>query len=66
MASTAANVAIGMEIIAALGTIQILLIGVLLILLRADLFYDIDLNPAVAVFSIFSTQMLGTNIRSFL
>ncbi|KAF8814983.1 OPT superfamily oligopeptide transporter [Phlegmacium glaucopus] len=49
MASTAASVAVAMEIIAAL-----------------DLFYDIRLNPAVAVFSIFSTQMLGYGMAGIL
>ncbi|KIY50624.1 OPT superfamily oligopeptide transporter [Fistulina hepatica ATCC 64428] len=42
MSSTASNVAVGMEIIAAM-----------------DLFYDITLNPAVAIFQIFASQMLG-------
>ncbi|KAF9567140.1 OPT oligopeptide transporter [Agrocybe pediades] len=49
MSSTAANVAIAMEIIAAL-----------------DLFYDLRLNSAVAVFSIFSSQMLGYGLAGML
>ncbi|TFK37910.1 OPT oligopeptide transporter protein-domain-containing protein [Crucibulum laeve] len=49
MSSTAANVAVAMEIIAAL-----------------DLFYDLHLNSAVAVFSIFATQMLGYGLAGML
>lgn len=53
MSSTAASVAIAMEIIAAL-----------------DLFYDIKLKPAVAIFQIFASQMIGYGVagmlRSFL
>ncbi|ETW80571.1 oligopeptide transporter [Heterobasidion irregulare TC 32-1] len=49
MASTASNVAVAMEIIAAL-----------------DLFYDIRLNPAVAIFQIFATQMIGYGIAGLL
>ncbi|TRM65022.1 OPT oligopeptide transporter protein-domain-containing protein [Schizophyllum amplum] len=49
MSSTAANVAIGMEIIAAL-----------------DLFYDIHLNPAVAMFQIFASQMIGYGVAGLL
>ncbi|KAJ7581065.1 OPT oligopeptide transporter [Mycena floridula] len=49
MASTAANVAVGMEIIAAL-----------------DLFYDLRLNGALAIFQIFATQMLGFGFAGIL
>ncbi|KAI0700199.1 OPT oligopeptide transporter [Cytidiella melzeri] len=49
MASTAASVAIAMEIIAAL-----------------DLFYNITLSPAVAIFQIFSSQMLGYGMAGIL
>ncbi|KII95301.1 hypothetical protein PLICRDRAFT_34142 [Plicaturopsis crispa FD-325 SS-3] len=49
MSSTASNVAVGMEIIAAL-----------------DLFYGLTLNPAVAVFQIFATQMIGYGIAGML
>lgn len=49
MSSTAANVAVGMEIIAAM-----------------DLFYDIKLNSAVAIFQIFATQMLGYGVAGIL
>lgn len=49
MASTASNVAVAMEIIAAL-----------------DLFYDIRLNPAVAIFQIFASQMIGYGIAGLL
>ncbi|KAF9477961.1 OPT oligopeptide transporter [Pholiota conissans] len=49
MASTAASVAVAMEVIAAL-----------------DLFYDLRLNSAVAVFSIFATQMLGYGLAGML
>ncbi|KAF8962606.1 OPT oligopeptide transporter [Flammula alnicola] len=49
MASTAASVAVAMEVIAAL-----------------DLFYNLRLNSAVAVFSIFSTQMLGYGLAGIL
>ncbi|KAF7312457.1 OPT oligopeptide transporter [Mycena indigotica] len=49
MSGTASNVAVGMEIIAAL-----------------DLFYDLKLNAAVAIFQIFATQMLGYGIAGIL
>lgn len=49
MSSTAANVAVGMEIIAAM-----------------DLFYNIQLNAAVAIFQIFATQMLGYGVAGIL
>ncbi|KAF7316771.1 OPT oligopeptide transporter [Mycena chlorophos] len=49
MASTASNVATGMEVIAAL-----------------DLFYNLRLNAAVAIFQIFATQMLGYGIAGIL
>ncbi|KAJ7245016.1 OPT oligopeptide transporter protein-domain-containing protein [Mycena haematopus] len=49
MAGTASNVAVGMEIIAAL-----------------DLFYDLRLNAAVAIFQIFATQMVGYGIAGIL
>ncbi|KAJ7164028.1 OPT oligopeptide transporter [Mycena crocata] len=49
MSGTASNVAVGMEIIAAL-----------------DLFYDLRLNAAVAVFQIFATQMVGYGIAGVL
>ncbi|KAJ3509706.1 hypothetical protein NLJ89_g5072 [Agrocybe chaxingu] len=49
MSSTAASVAVAMEIIAAL-----------------DLFYDLRLNSAVAIFSIFSTQMIGYGFAGIL
>lgn len=49
MSSTAANVAVAMEIIAAL-----------------DLFYDITLNPAVAIFQIFASQMIGYGVAGLL
>ncbi|KAF8182028.1 OPT oligopeptide transporter [Pholiota molesta] len=49
MASTAASVAVAMEVIAAL-----------------DLFYNLRLNSAVAVFSIFATQMLGYGLAGML
>ncbi|THH21358.1 hypothetical protein EW146_g177 [Bondarzewia mesenterica] len=49
MSSTASNVAVAMEIIAAL-----------------DLFYDIRLNAAVAIFQIFATQMLGYGVAGLL
>ncbi|KAF7307796.1 OPT oligopeptide transporter [Mycena kentingensis (nom. inval.)] len=49
MSGTASNVAVGMEIIAAL-----------------DLFYDLKLNAAVAIFQIFATQMLGYGVAGIL
>ncbi|KAJ6508507.1 OPT oligopeptide transporter [Mycena sanguinolenta] len=49
MSGTASNVAVGMEIIAAL-----------------DLFYDLKLNAAVAIFQIFATQMVGYGIAGIL
>ncbi|TCD68164.1 hypothetical protein EIP91_011442 [Steccherinum ochraceum] len=49
MASTASQVAIAMEIIAAL-----------------DLFYNVHLNAAVAIFQIFASQMLGYGIAGML
>ncbi|KAG7452993.1 OPT oligopeptide transporter [Guyanagaster necrorhizus] len=49
MASTAANIALAMENIAAM-----------------DLFYDLQLNGAVAIFQIFSTQMIGYGIAGLL
>ncbi|KAJ7625378.1 OPT oligopeptide transporter protein-domain-containing protein [Mycena polygramma] len=49
MSGTASNVAVGMEIIAAL-----------------DLFYDLRLNAAVAIFQIFATQMVGYGIAGVL
>ncbi|CAK5277553.1 unnamed protein product [Mycena citricolor] len=49
MSGTAANVAVGMEIIAAL-----------------NLFYDLKLNGAVAVFQLFASQMLGYGIAGIL
>ncbi|KAJ3784083.1 OPT oligopeptide transporter [Lentinula aff. detonsa] len=49
MASTAANVSLAMEVIAAM-----------------NLFYDIRLNTAVAIFQIFATQMLGYGFAGIL
>ncbi|KIJ36278.1 hypothetical protein M422DRAFT_261422 [Sphaerobolus stellatus SS14] len=49
MASTASNVSVTMEIIAAL-----------------NLFYGISLNGAIAMFQIFSTQMIGYGIAGLL
>ncbi|PBK64499.1 OPT oligopeptide transporter [Armillaria solidipes] len=49
MASTASNIALAMENIAAM-----------------DLFYDLHLNSAVAIFQIFSTQMIGYGIAGLL
>ncbi|KAL1701488.1 OPT oligopeptide transporter protein-domain-containing protein [Schizophyllum commune] len=49
MSSTASNVALGMEIVAAL-----------------DLFYNIRLNPAVAMFQIFASQMIGYGVAGML
>ncbi|PBK87532.1 OPT oligopeptide transporter [Armillaria gallica] len=49
MASTASNIALAMENIAAM-----------------DLFYDLRLNSAVAIFQIFSTQMIGYGIAGLL
>ncbi|GBE87677.1 predicted protein [Sparassis crispa] len=49
MASTASNVAVGMEVIAAL-----------------NLFYNIRLNAAVAIFQIFASQMIGYGIAGVL
>ncbi|KAK0210275.1 OPT oligopeptide transporter protein-domain-containing protein [Desarmillaria ectypa] len=49
MASTASNIALAMENIAAM-----------------DLFYDLHLNGAVAIFQIFSTQMIGYGIAGLL
>ncbi|KAI0321162.1 OPT oligopeptide transporter [Amylostereum chailletii] len=49
MSSTAAQVAVAMEIIAAL-----------------DLYYDIRLNAAVAIFQIFATQMIGYGFAGLL
>ncbi|TBU24331.1 OPT oligopeptide transporter [Dichomitus squalens] len=49
MASTASNVAVAMEVIAAL-----------------DLFYDIKLHPALAIFQIFASQMIGYGIAGLL
>ncbi|RPD65255.1 OPT oligopeptide transporter [Lentinus tigrinus ALCF2SS1-7] len=49
MASTASNVAVAMECIAAL-----------------DLFYNIKLNPALAIFQIFASQMIGYGIAGLL
>jgi OPT oligopeptide transporter protein len=62
MSSTAATVATAMEIIAALSKLFLILLfqGHLWSLL--DLFYDIRLSGAVAMFQIFSTQMLGYGI----
>ncbi|KAI0764766.1 OPT oligopeptide transporter [Fomes fomentarius] len=49
MASTASQVAVAMEVIAAL-----------------DLFYNIRLHPAVAIFQIFASQMIGYGIAGLL
>ncbi|TFK90092.1 OPT oligopeptide transporter [Polyporus arcularius HHB13444] len=49
MASTASNVAVAMECIAAL-----------------DLFYNIKLNPALAIFQIFASQMIGFGVAGLL
>ncbi|KAH8822770.1 OPT oligopeptide transporter protein-domain-containing protein [Flagelloscypha sp. PMI_526] len=49
MASTGANVAVGIEILAAL-----------------DLFYDIRLNAGVAMFQVFTTQMIGYGVAGLL
>jgi hypothetical protein len=61
MASTAASVAVAMEVIAALGktTSEILNHLCNFDYRMTDLFYNLRLNSAVAVFSIFATQMLG-------
>ena len=62
MASTAASVAVAMEVIAALGEyleLSCLPFSPTGFKSPKDLFYDIRLNAGVAVFSIFSTQMLG-------
>ena len=64
MASTASTVAIAMEIIAALGELASLsqLTWQLTFYSPTDLFYDTKLNGAVAIFQIFSSQMLGYGI----
>ncbi|KAI0746554.1 OPT oligopeptide transporter [Daedaleopsis nitida] len=49
MSSTASNVAVAMEVIAAI-----------------ELFYDIKLNPALAIFQIFGSQMLGYGVAGIL
>ena len=64
MSSTAATVATAMEIIAALSRPQRFLLFLFSrpLILLLDLFYDVRLNSAVAMFQIFSTQMLGYGI----
>jgi hypothetical protein len=64
MASTASTVAVAMEIIAALGMSLRATCRFNLIMLRGftDLFYDIRLNAAVAMFQIFASQMIGYGI----
>lgn len=63
MASTASSVAVAMEVIAALGEFTVPGVfsvnQIIIDNLSADLFYNLRLNSAVAVFSIFATQMLG-------
>ena len=65
MSSTAANIATGMEIIAALGMLSFYCPASHAHQHRhawADLFYDIRLNVAVALFQLFASQMLGYGI----
>ena len=64
MSSTASSVAVAMEIIAALGKLYInlwLLEGHVLSV-HTDLFYNVKLNAAVAIFQIFATQMIGYGV----
>lgn len=64
MASTASTVAIAMEIVAALGTFILSILHEVSVtyIPLTDLFYDTRLNGAVAIFQIFSSQMLGYGI----
>ncbi|THH26497.1 hypothetical protein EUX98_g7691 [Antrodiella citrinella] len=69
MASTASSVAIAMEVIAALGTFfchKFASVSVSECTCFADLFYDVHLNAAVAIFQIFASQMLGYGIAGLL
>ena len=59
MASTASSVAIAMEIIAALGKSASVVFTKERLMSDVDLFYNTSLNPAVAIFQIFASQMLG-------
>lgn len=63
MASTASTVAVAMEVIAALGACFLFhYITFHSLIFIVDLFYDIKLNPAVAIFQIFASQMIGYGI----
>ncbi|KAL1746910.1 OPT oligopeptide transporter protein-domain-containing protein [Schizophyllum fasciatum] len=57
MSSTASHVAMGMEIVAALGKC---------IHSAFHLFYNIRLHPAVAIFQIFGSQMIGYGVAGML
>jgi hypothetical protein len=59
MASTASSVAIAMEVIAALGASKYHKMTKFISICCADLFYNDPLNPAIAIFQIFASQMLG-------
>ena len=48
-----------MEIIAALGKLASVVFTKEILMSDADLFYNTSLNPAVAIFQIFASQMLG-------
>lgn len=60
MVSTASTISVVTEIIAALGDLSQPCLGKRFSLNEpVDLFYDIRMNPAVAMFQIFATQMVG-------
>ena len=61
MASTASQVSTTMEVIAAMGKPPHHM-SLIVLTCATDLFYDLRLNAGVAIFQIFSTQMIGYGV----
>ncbi|KAF5371806.1 hypothetical protein D9758_003457 [Tetrapyrgos nigripes] len=66
MSSTASQVSTTMEVIAALGKYALAYFQGFSDRWLVDLFYDIRLNTAVAMFQIFATQMIGYGVAGLL